>query len=147
MILDFNQYAQEGNTFVNDLARELGAPGDRSQAAHILRAVLHTLRDILPLKENLQLLSQFPMFMKGVYVDGWTGEKLEHVRNTDQFMAQVRSSMTAGNRPPLPDEVLQRSVPVVFIVLRRYVSLGELEDIKAVLPRELKQIVEPVSMF
>lgn len=149
MVLDFNQYAQDGNTFINDLARELGYPEDRSRAAHIFRAVLHTLRDLLPIKENLQLLSQFPMFLKGLYVDGWTGERLEHVHNMDQFIERVRKDMTTGSRPAMIDdeELLNRSVPVVFIVLRKYLSLGELADIKAVLPGELKQMVEPVSVL
>lgn len=145
MLLDFNQYAQEGNTFIGELAHELGHPGEHTRAARVFRGVVHTLRDILPTGENLQLLSQLPMFLKGVYVDGWTDRQAGDIRNLDQFIDRIKAHTRVEEYAD--NEAWARAIAVVFISLRKYVSLGELEDIKAVLPKELKHIVEPVSLL
>lgn len=145
MLLDFNQYAREGNTFIDGLASELGHPREHRHAARVFRGVLHTLRDILPARENLQLLSQLPMFLKGVYVDGWTDKPAGDIRNLDQFITRIREHTHVDGYGD--NETWTRAIAVVFISLRKYVSLGELEDIKAVLPKELKSIVEPVSLL
>ena len=145
--MDFNRYASEGNEFLHQLAKEMGSPDDRDRAAQLFRAVVHTLRDIIPIRESLQLLSQLPLFLKGVYVDGWTDRSRERIRHMKDFLQYLRTRQVQSVLQSMDDEELERLVPVVFLVLRKYVSLGEMEDIKAVLPKELKHLVDPVSMM
>ena len=69
--MNFDTYAEKGKLILKELALELGMPEDTARAGRIFRAVLHTLRSLLPLEENLQLTAQLLMALKGVYLDGW----------------------------------------------------------------------------
>ena len=72
MALNFNQYANEGNAFLNAYTEHMGFGPDKDKAGRILSATLYALRDIIPFEESLQLIAQLPMFLKAVYVNGWT---------------------------------------------------------------------------
>ena len=75
MALNFNQYATEGNTFLKNYTKKMNLGVDKDKAGRILSSILHALRDIIPTEESLQLIAQFPMFLKAVYVNGWTIKK------------------------------------------------------------------------
>ena len=75
MALNFNQFAVEANEFLKDYTKELCLDGDTEQAGRILSSILHGLREIISKDESLQLIAQFPMFLKAVYVNGWTSHK------------------------------------------------------------------------
>ena len=45
------------------------------------------------------------------------------------------------------DEIAENYINTTFIVLRKYVSLGELEDIRTELPKDLKSMVYHNMMF
>lgn len=150
MALDFNSYAAKGNAFINELSNELGYPEDKEKAGRVLRSILHALRDQLTIEESLQLLAQLPMFMKAVYVDNWSLRAVpkDKPKHDEEFFNRIReiNGLTAQNDFPTDDEV-DNAIGVVFIVLRKYVSLGQLEDIKAVLPKDLKYIVNNAIML
>jgi uncharacterized protein (DUF2267 family) len=150
MALNFDQFAKEGNKFIKDFAQELSYPADRPRASRVLRSLLHTLRDILTTEENIELIAQFPMFLKAVYIEGWTlkGAKDKTIRSMDDFTAAVRQHSTRTfDRDFGSDDEVERAAAVLFLVLRRYVSLGEMEDIRAVLPKRLKPMLDQVLLF
>jgi uncharacterized protein (DUF2267 family) len=147
MILNFNKYASEGEAFLKELAVELGYPDDRNRAARVLRSIIHTLRDIITPEENVAFLAQLPMFLKAVYVEGWTLKPAGRIRNIEQLIDAIRGNDTnTAGRDFSDDEEVEKSVSVIFKVLRRYVSLGEMEDIRAVLPKGLKPLLNDVLM-
>ena len=45
------------------------------------------------------------------------------------------------------DEVAENYINTTFILLRKYISLGELEDIRTELPKDLKSMVYHRVMF
>jgi len=45
------------------------------------------------------------------------------------------------------DEIAENYIDTTFILLRKYISLGELEDIRTVLPKDLKSMVYQNIMF
>ncbi|TND06530.1 MAG: hypothetical protein FD123_3465 [Bacteroidetes bacterium] len=141
MPIDFKKYAQEGDKFLASYAKELGSRDDMAKAGRILRASLHALRGFLSTEENLQLLAQLPMFLKALYVENWTLKKPKKTKRSRDLLFQVRK---ADNRSAVVDfesnEEVERAVSVLFIVLRKYVSLGELEDVKALLPKKYKAL-------
>lgn len=75
MALNFNQYATEGNTFLNDYAKQLSLGDDTEKAGRIFTSIMHALRTIIPVEESLQFMAQLPMFLKAAYVNGWTIKK------------------------------------------------------------------------
>jgi len=150
MTLNFKKFAAEGDKFLKYFSKELSYPEDRNRTARVLRSLLHTLRDMITPEENVELLPQLPMFMKAVYVEGWTLKSAQpaRIRTMDQFIKAVR--MKAGrtaNTDFESDDQVETAMSVLFMTLRRYVSLGEMEDIKAVLPKQLKPMLDQVLMF
>lgn len=75
MALNFTQFAAEANTFLKKYAKEMNLANNTDKAGRILSSILHALRDVITTEESLQLISQFPMFLKAVYVNGWTIQK------------------------------------------------------------------------
>ncbi|MDV3307438.1 MAG: DUF2267 domain-containing protein [Cyclobacteriaceae bacterium] len=141
MALDFESYAQKGNEFVNLLMKNLGAEDERDRAARILRSVLRTLRNHLSLEESSDLLAQLPMAIKAVYVDGWrmTGER-KRINTMQEFANEVlkQHGSTAWRDFSNPEEVMV-GVRAVIETLAQYVSVGELEEAFASLPKELRE--------
>ena len=143
MALNFNQYAVEGNTFLKEYAKELGLSDNPESAGRILSAILHGLRSIISIEESLQLLAQLPMFLKGVYVNGWsTKANKKKVKDVEGFIDLIRSF---DGKTSVYDfksnEIAEDYIYSTFKALRRYVSSGEMEDIRGELPKRLKGLI------
>lgn len=150
MALNFNQYATEGNTFLKDYAKEMNMSNDPSKAGRIFTAIMHALRDIIPAEESLQFMAQLPMFLKGVYVNGWHIKKEKpKIKQMAEFLDLVRAHDWPAeiNDFEYSDEVAENYVDTTFIYLRKYISLGEMEDIRDVLPKNLKSMIYSNLMF
>lgn len=148
MSLNFNQFATEANTFLKEYAKELNLAGDTEKAGRILSAVLHGLREIISTEESLQLIAQFPMFLKAIYVNGWSIHKKEKVKNIVEFIDLVRQfDGVTSVHDFQSNEVAENYINTTFILLRKYISLGELEDIRAELPKDLKSMIYHNIMF
>lgn len=135
--MKFEQYAQDGRQFVNEIARELGEP-DTDHAERVMTAVLHTLRDILSPEESMHFISQLPMLIKAIYVNGWHFQPRNRIRSVDEFVEclMLQNPRTAprdfGN-----NETALNKARAVFRVLRRHVSEGEITDVANQFPDEL----------
>jgi uncharacterized protein (DUF2267 family) len=149
MSLNFNHYAQEGNAFIKVYTKKLNLANDTDRAGRILSSILHALRDIISVEESLQLISQFPMFLKAVYVNGWTTrKKQDKIKTFDDFIELVRYHSGKTALYDFENEVVaENHIKSTFMVLRQYISLGELEDIRTVLPKELKFMIYQSIMF
>lgn len=148
MALNFNQFAIEANGFLKDYTKELCLDGDTEKAGRILSSILHGLREVISTEESLQLIAQFPMFLKAVYVNGWSSHKKEKVKNMTEFIDLIREFDGATSVHDFKsNEVAESYIHSTFIMLRRYISLGELEDIRTELPKDLKHMVYDNIMF
>ena len=144
MALNFDQYAAEGNRFLKEYAKALDLGENTAKAGRIFAAIIHALRDIIPPQESLQFVAQMPMFMKAVYVHGWSMKKDKpKVKRMSDFIELVKryDYPAADSDFEYSDELAERYIDTTFIFLRRYISAGELNDIKAGLPRDLKHII------
>ena len=148
MALNFNQFATEANTFMKLYAKKLNLGTNLDKAARILSSVLHGLREVISVEESLQLISQFPMFLKAVYVNGWTLRRKRKVKNMVDFIELIREFDGVTSMEDFEsDEVAENYIDSTFIVLRKYISLGELEDIRTSLPKDLKSMIYHSYMF
>lgn len=143
MALNFNKYVTDGEHFVKEVAIELDAPWDAAKGGRILRAVLHALRDRIPPRESLQLISQLPMLIKAIYVDGWQmKDDARELRHLGDFIEAVRE---AGGKATIDNFVtdydVERAIHAVFKVLKNHVSEGEIRDVLATLPGELRPLL------
>lgn len=121
-----------GNAWLQELSGELGWD-DRDATLLALRAVLHALRDRLTPNEAVQLAAQLPLFLKGVYFDGWRPSATPvKLRDREAFLDQVRRPLIRG----IPEADSEEVTRAVFKLLDDHVSGGEIADIRNMLPAE-----------
>jgi uncharacterized protein (DUF2267 family) len=127
---------QKTNIWLRDVKYELG--WFTFQRCYLsLRAVLHALRDRLTIQEVAQFGAQLPIFIRGIYYEGWNPAQTPvKSRGKELFLRQVRSEFAHTRDPDVDVEQVTRAI---FRVLCKHVSKGELEQIKAILPRELRE--------
>ena len=86
------------------------------------------------------------MALKGIYVDGWQPLHVKNRPVTRKKYGFVEEMMEACGPFAETDFLdLQDGVDAtraVFTVLNRHISQGEYDDLKAVLPKELRQMLE-----
>jgi uncharacterized protein (DUF2267 family) len=148
MSLNFNQFAAEANTFLKLYTKELNLGNDTEQGGRILSSILHGLREVISVEESLQLIAQFPMFLKAVYVNGWSPRKKKRIKSMTDFIDLVREFNGKTSLYDFEsDEIAENYIKSTFMVLRKHISLGELEDIRTELPKDLKSMVYQNIMF
>jgi uncharacterized protein (DUF2267 family) len=121
----------------NSWLRRLMAIGgwqDRHLAYDGLRATLHALRDRLTVEEVAQLAAQLPMLVRGFYYEGWdpTGAPARD-RRQEAFLARIWSEL-----PPKAGVDPEPVARAVFQLLSERVADGEIDDIRHVLPAEIR---------
>jgi uncharacterized protein (DUF2267 family) len=141
MTLNFEKYASKGHEFVNKVAVRLGDEENRDRAGRVVRSVLHALRNRLTVEESLQLLSQLPMAIKSVYVEGW---KLHHdlrrIKTIEDFCEEVmKEDGLAVWRDFSSVSEAMDAIEAVMKTLADYVTAGELHDVIDLMPKEIKQ--------
>jgi uncharacterized protein (DUF2267 family) len=141
MTPNFEKYAAKGNEFLNKLSVHLGDIENRDRAGRILRSVLRALRNRITVQESLQLLSQLPMAIKSVYVDGW---KISHeyvrIKTIEDFCEEVmkEDGLSVWRDFSNMEEAME-SIEAVMKTLADYVTAGELHDVIDQMPREIKR--------
>jgi uncharacterized protein (DUF2267 family) len=124
------------NQWLHELAAELDT--DERIAWRVLRAYLHVLRDRLTMDEGAHLAAQLPHLLRGVFYEGFDpGHQPERIRDRDVFLARL------AHRAQLTDtgEAATAAVGVTRL-LRRHITHGELEDVLAQLPTEIREVLE-----
>ena len=125
------------NALLSEIEHELGWPVHRRQQSYAaLAAVLHALRDRLPLAEVVQLGAQFPMLVRGLYYEGWDPTSTPAKLDRAEFVARVRRDFRYD-----VDGGAEQLIMTVSQVLRRIVSDGEWRDVQATLPAELRKLI------
>jgi uncharacterized protein (DUF2267 family) len=125
---------QKTHEWLRDITNAIGI-NDVHLAYGALRAVLHALRDRLTVDETVQLGAQLPMLIRGLYYEGWCPRGKPAKTHKAEFLDAIRHQFPGQDR--LHPEVLARAV---LTVLSRHVSPGEVRDVKAILPAELRDL-------
>lgn len=134
---NFGQAAQQAQQWVNEIAQELN--WDERRAYHLLRSVLHALRDALPPQETADLAAQLPVLIRGLYFEGWKplanpGDE----RKKAAFVQRVESDFK--------DDALvdtDAAIAAVFQLLERHVSQGEINQVRGSMKAALRRLWPP----
>jgi len=131
----FDTTVHKTNAWLNELLQELGWQ-DKHAAYRAMRGTLHAIRDRLTVDEVAQLGAQLPMLIRGFYYEGWDpSDNPERYRHKAQFLERIERESRAGI--PVDPEQVARAVSAV---LARRVSEGEIEDVRQLLPAELRDL-------
>jgi uncharacterized protein (DUF2267 family) len=124
---------EKAHIWINDMADELGTE-DGQHAYRVLRAFLHALRDHLSVDEAAALAAQLPIFVRGVFYEGWHPSRTpEHARDLDSFLRRIASEGGLAG-----DTEASFAATAANRVLDRHVSAGESDSVLGVLPEHLR---------
>jgi uncharacterized protein (DUF2267 family) len=131
----FDTTVHKTNSWLKEVMQEIHRD-NRRKAYDALRATLHALRDRLTVEEVAQLGAQLPMLIRGFYYEGWdpTRKPLK-LRDREEFLAIIDEEFRADDT--LNPELIARAV---FKVLANRITAGEIEDVKHVLPAEIRSL-------
>lgn len=139
--MKFEDYAPEGNKFVKQIAAELGTPEDTDHAYRVMKSVFQTLREILSPEESLHLISQLPMPIKALYVDGWKLKPTTRIRSMKEFVDALRAkSDRSAGRDFGDDDMAKHHAKCVLNVVKKHVATGEVQHMIDQFPMELAEL-------
>jgi uncharacterized protein (DUF2267 family) len=127
---------EQAHIWVNDVAEAFGTD-DRRLAYRILRAFLHAARDRITVEESAQLAAQLPLLVRGIYYEGWRPATVpQRYHDREEFLRRI------ANEARL-DGLTEASYgcDAAMTTLRRHISAGEIDDVLAILPEELRQLL------
>jgi uncharacterized protein (DUF2267 family) len=130
----FDETLQLSNVWLNELMGQLNSD-DKQRAYRALRAVLHALRDRLMAHEAVHLGAQLPMLIRGLYYENW------HMRDAapaERTKSAFLNHISAELRDPNVNA--EESAREVFALLVRKITPGEIEDVKRMLPPEIRAL-------
>jgi len=111
---------------------------DPQKAYHALRAVLHALRDRLPVNHAAALGAQLPMLVRGIFYEGWNPSRTRiKERKKADFVYHIHEAFR--DAPFVDAEEVTRAV---LRVIAKHVSNGEVESVKLTLPHEIRELWE-----
>lgn len=130
----FDRTLEKTHQFINDVAEQLNLE-DKHTVFIGIKAVLHSLRDRIPLEEAAQLGAQFPVMLAGFYYQGWKPAATPtKERSVSAFVDKVKSNLPQGDYPVEIEALIEG----VFAVLSKWVTDGEIQDVANMLPKDIQ---------
>jgi uncharacterized protein (DUF2267 family) len=127
---------EKAHIWINDLADELGTE-DRQHAYRVWRAYLHAVRDHLSVDEAAQLAAQLPIFVRGVFYEGWDPSGTpDRSRDVGSFLRRI-----AGEALLAGETEASLAATAATRVLSRHVSSGEAENVLHMLPEHVRELL------
>lgn len=109
---------------------------DRHDAYKALRAVIHTLRDRLPVQEAIRFGAHLPLVIRGIYYEGWQPGRSPQPNDAMSFLQTVFQRYGLGTLDPYA------LVGAVWSLLDRTVDTGEINEVLANLPTDIVDLLE-----
>jgi uncharacterized protein (DUF2267 family) len=129
-----NHAVQQTQEWLKEL-RQNGDLASEDEAYAVLRAVLHQLRDRLTVAEAVDLGAQLPLIVRGIYFEGWRPSHVpEKVRTRQKFLDGIIMKLLPHRVAPEP------AARDVFALLAHHCDPGEIGDVIAQLPGEIKEL-------
>ena len=130
----FDETLHLSNVWLNELMDQLDWD-DKQRAYRALRAVLHALRDRLTAHESVHLGAQLPLLIRGLYYENWQMKDAAPAERTKSaFLNHIKEELRDSNVDP------EESACQVFTLLAHKISPGEIEDVKRMLPPEIRAL-------
>lgn len=129
----FERTVHEAHDWVNELTGRLGWSSERD-VLRLLRTVLRSIRDHLPVNEMAQFSAQLPIMLRGMYFEGWQPENTPtRERHAADFIAAIEDEV--GD---VLDYRGTDDIRAVFHLINARITRGEVEDVRANLPQQIK---------
>lgn len=132
----FDRTLQATHIWLNGVGEQMGP--DKQRCYHILRAVLHALRDRLTVDEAAHLAAEMPLLVRGIFYEGYAPARMPANMDTEEeFLDRVAEGLK-GLGPVAP----KHAVTAVAAVLDRHISAGEMKEVRQMLPKALRRLFQ-----
>ena len=130
----FDKTLQLTHIWLDEISDKVGP--DRHVAWRVLGAVLHVLRDRLPVDLSAHFGAQLPLLVRGLYYDRYEPSKQpSKIASAEDFAEQV-AELLEDSRPMRPE----LAVKTVFAMLSRHLSAGLLDNVRLALPQSIRAL-------
>ena len=130
--------SQTTHEWVSELAGRLDWTSKRS-ALRLLRVTLHQIRDRLMVDELAQFSAQLPLLIRGMFFEGWVPKRTPlKDRSGETFIKSIESQFAGADEYRGSEDI-----SYVFLLLNAHLSEGEIEDVRASLPADIKGFWPP----
>ncbi|MGV8948126.1 MAG: DUF2267 domain-containing protein [Candidatus Paracaedibacter sp.] len=111
---------------------------NQKKAFTALRAVLHEIRDLLPLERAAQLSAQLPIVIRGIFFENWHPRYIpvQEIKKND-FLEAIAQSLY-----PYQDMNVEETTKGVLQVLGEKLPSGELENIIQYMSKEIQELYQ-----
>ena len=135
----FDRSLHKTNEIFVEIEKEMGWE-DRHQTYAAFRTVLHALRDRMTVQETADFSAQLPLVVKGVLFEGWNPSVVPVKMNLDEFFDRIRSQFQWSMDRSIRDLVI-----VVLQAIGHFSSEGQMNDVAAILPKQLAELVREAT--
>lgn len=119
--------------WINELAARLDW-SSRHNALRLLRTTLRIVRDHLLTDELAQFSAQLPLLVRGMLFEGWVPKRTPvRERSAEQFIREIEGQIGDTEEYRGSEDIKH-----VFELLNARLSVGEIEDVRACLPTEIR---------
>ena len=143
--VSFEKYVHEGNRYMNQLSEKLGHPDEQNRAYILLKAVLQTVRDRITLSESMDLMSQLPLILRGVYTDQWKYSEKPPLRydTIEEMKEEVKKVQSRQGEQEFDwNKSTKELISIVLNSLKEFVSEGQIAHVRAQMPYEIKELIK-----
>jgi uncharacterized protein (DUF2267 family) len=130
----FDRTIQKTNVWLQAVQEELGLQS-KHQAYHLLRAVLHEVRDRLPMPQTAHLGAQLPTLLRGVYYDSWSPSLTGSKERRKEFLSHI-----AAEIDPALNLSAEAVAKCIFRVMSEKVDGGEIRQIVQTMPKDMQSL-------
>ena len=130
-----DESVQQANLWINEADYRIGW-ANKQRAYRLLRATLHAVRDHLGVDEAAQLAAQMPIFIRGLFYEGWNPSATPVKERSKQgFIDRIQAAFTAD---PMGDA--EQAIGAVLDLLDHKISEGEMEDVRRTFSKEIRAL-------
>ncbi|HUY44725.1 MAG TPA: DUF2267 domain-containing protein [Streptosporangiaceae bacterium] len=129
---------EKANKWLADIDAGFGT-GDRRFAYRVLRAWLHNLRDRLSVEVAAHFAAQLPELLRGVFFDGWNPSQVPQKYDRGEYVTRF------AREARVHDSDVAKAAGIVTGVARRHMSPGAVGQAFALLPADLRKLLEPAA--
>ena len=133
----FDATVRKSNEILKIIEEGMGWENERHKSYGILRAVLMVLRDRLTVNEASDLGAQLTPLLRGLFYEQWQPAKMPFKMNKEEFFKKILE--TCGFAP---DKDIEELIAFVLKVIMSHISPGEVEEIKTILPTDIRELLE-----
>jgi uncharacterized protein (DUF2267 family) len=143
MAFSFKENKRDAIELLNTVAQELNTD-DNNKAGRIFRAVLHAIRDRLPVNDAVHFSAALPIIWKGIYFDQYDPTIVPiTIRSREDWINYIRSKNAfAANNDFQQDNEITDAFKGVFAALQKRMPEGQLQQVRDALSQEIQELLE-----